>query len=108
VIGGRQDAAYIANLNVLKLIHEPTAVALQYGIYKSVRNMFHESEPQHVMFLDLGHSSFCASVVSARGALAPATLEAFALSLHDSWTWSLHPVRLRVLCNVRVQAPPAR
>ncbi len=57
------DAAEIAGLNVLRLMHESTAVALSYGIYKSVRNLFHESEPQHVLFLDLGHSNFCASVV---------------------------------------------
>ena len=56
-------AAEIAGLNVLRLMHESTAVALSYGIYKSVRNLFHESEPQHVLFLDLGHSNFCASVV---------------------------------------------
>ncbi len=58
------DAAEIAGLNVLRLMHESTAVALSYGIYKSVRNLFHESEPQHVLFLDLGHSNFCASVVA--------------------------------------------
>lgn len=57
------DAADVAGLNVLRLMHESTAVALSYGIYKSVRNLFHESEPQHVLFLDLGHSNFCASVV---------------------------------------------
>ncbi|EWM30307.1 heat shock protein 70 [Nannochloropsis gaditana] len=58
------DAADIAGLNVLRLMHESTAVALSYGIYKSVRNLFHESDPQHVLFVDLGHSNFCASVVA--------------------------------------------
>eukprot|EP00624_Nannochloropsis_granulata_P001996 evm.model.NODE_19466_length_64249_cov_18.424255.11 len=58
------DAAEISGLNVLRLMHESTAVALSYGIYKSVRSLFHESEPQHVLFLDLGHSNFCASVVA--------------------------------------------
>jgi len=58
------DAAEISGLNVLRLMHESTAVALSYGIYKSVRSLFHETEPQHVLFLDLGHSNFCASVVA--------------------------------------------
>lgn len=61
-----QDAADIAGLNVLRLMHESTAIALSYGIYKSVRNLFHESEPQHVLFLDMGHSNYSASVVSRR------------------------------------------
>lgn len=51
-------------MNVLKLLHESTAVALSYGIYKSARNLFHESEPQYVLFLDLGHSQFTATVVA--------------------------------------------
>lgn len=63
-----QDAADIAGLNVLRLMHESTAIALSYGIYKSVRNLFHEQEPQHVLFLDMGHSNYSASVV--RGATA--------------------------------------
>ena len=58
------DAADIAGINVLRLMHESTAVALSYGIYKSVRSLFHESEPQHVLFLDLGHTNYCASVVA--------------------------------------------
>lgn len=58
------NAAKIANLNCLRLINEHTAIALAYGIYKSARNMFHESEPQYTMFIDLGHASYTVSVVA--------------------------------------------
>lgn len=58
------NAAKIANLNCLRLINEHTAIALAYGIYKSARNMFHESEPQYTMFIDIGHASYTVSVVA--------------------------------------------
>jgi len=58
------SAAKIAGINCLRLMNEHTAVALAYGIYKSARNLFHESEPQYVMFIDLGHSSYSVSIVS--------------------------------------------
>ncbi|OWZ10113.1 Heat shock protein 70 [Phytophthora megakarya] len=58
------NATKIAGLNCLRLINEHTAIALAYGIYKSARNLFHETEPQHVMFIDLGHASYTVSVVA--------------------------------------------
>lgn len=58
------NATKIAGLNCLRLINEHTAIALAYGIYKSARNLFHESEPQHVMFIDLGHASYTVSIVA--------------------------------------------
>ncbi len=57
------DAASIAGLNVLRLIHETTATALAYGIYKTD---LPEDKPQHVVFLDAGH----ASLQARRGARA--------------------------------------
>ena len=48
------DAASIAGLNVLRLIHETTATALAYGIYKTD---LPADKPQHVAFIDAGHSS---------------------------------------------------
>jgi len=59
-----KSACQIAGLNCLRLMHEPTAVALSYGIYKNARNEFHESEAKRVMFIDMGHSQFSATVVS--------------------------------------------
>ncbi|RLN95934.1 hypothetical protein BBJ28_00022539 [Nothophytophthora sp. Chile5] len=58
------NATKIAGLNCLRLINEHTAIALAYGIYKSARNLFHETEPQHVMFIDLGHASYTVSIVA--------------------------------------------
>lgn len=58
------NAAQIAGVNCLRLLNEHTAVALAYGIYKSARNLFHETEPQYVMFIDLGHASYTVSVVA--------------------------------------------
>ncbi|KAI4331237.1 hypothetical protein MLD38_029441 [Melastoma candidum] len=48
------DAATIAGLHPLQLIHETTATALAYGIYKTD---LPENDPLNVAFIDLGHSS---------------------------------------------------
>ncbi|KAG6430042.1 hypothetical protein SASPL_108101 [Salvia splendens] len=48
------DAATIAGLNPLHLIHETTATALAYGIYKTD---LPENEPMNVAFVDVGHAS---------------------------------------------------
>lgn len=58
------DACHIASLNCLRLMHESTATALAYGIYRSAKGHFDDAKPQHVLFIDLGHSTFSASVVS--------------------------------------------
>lgn len=56
------DAARIANLNVLRLINDTTAVALGYGITKS--DLPEPENPRHVVFIDAGHSSLSVSVVA--------------------------------------------
>ncbi|PIN00401.1 Molecular chaperones HSP105/HSP110/SSE1, HSP70 superfamily [Handroanthus impetiginosus] len=48
------DAATIAGLHPLRLIHETTATALAYGIYKTD---LPESEAMNVAFVDVGHAS---------------------------------------------------
>lgn len=48
------DAAHIVGLNVLRLIHDTTASALAYGIYK---NDLPADKPLHVAFVDAGHAS---------------------------------------------------
>ncbi|KAG8185720.1 hypothetical protein JTE90_000709 [Oedothorax gibbosus] len=53
------DVCRIANLNVLRLMNEPTAVALTYGFY---RQGLSDSKPQKVVFVDMGHSAIQASV----------------------------------------------
>ncbi|XP_057527143.1 heat shock 70 kDa protein 15-like [Amaranthus tricolor] len=48
------DAATIAGLHPLRLIHETTATALAYGIYKTD---LPENDQINVAFVDVGHSS---------------------------------------------------
>eukprot|EP00262_Sarcandra_glabra_P020686 TRINITY_DN837_c0_g1_i2.p1 TRINITY_DN837_c0_g1~~TRINITY_DN837_c0_g1_i2.p1 ORF type:complete len:856 (+),score=226.44 TRINITY_DN837_c0_g1_i2:70-2637(+) len=48
------DAAAIANLHPLRLIHETTATALAYGIYKTD---LPETDQLNVAFVDVGHAS---------------------------------------------------
>jgi len=58
------QACNIAGLNCLRLMHENTATALAFGIFKSAKGLFDAEKPTNVMFLDLGHASFTASCVS--------------------------------------------
>ena len=53
------DAANIAGLNVLRLMNETTAVALQYGILRTLP----EKDPIRVLFVDIGHASLNTAVV---------------------------------------------
>ena len=48
------DAAQIAGLHPLRLMHETTATALAYGIYKTDLS---DTEPINVVFVDVGHAS---------------------------------------------------
>ncbi|MED6111330.1 hypothetical protein PIB30_051432 [Stylosanthes scabra] len=48
------DAATIAGLHPLRLLHETTATALAYGIYKTD---LPENDPLNVAFVDVGHAS---------------------------------------------------
>ena len=53
----------IASLPCLKITNEANAIALSYGIFKSAKKLFSETEPTNVMFIDLGYSSYCVSIV---------------------------------------------
>ncbi|XP_074331507.1 heat shock 70 kDa protein 14-like [Apium graveolens] len=57
------DAATIAGLHPLRLIHETTATALAYGIYKTD---LPESDPLNVAFVDIGHASMQVCVASLK------------------------------------------
>jgi hypoxia up-regulated 1 len=52
------QAAQIAGLNVLELIHAPTAAALKYGIERDFL------QPQHVVFIDLGESGLQVELIA--------------------------------------------
>lgn len=56
------SAAEIANLNPLRVMNEPTATALGYGITKT--DLPEPENPRNVVFVDIGHSSYQVSVVA--------------------------------------------
>lgn len=60
---GVVQAAEIASLNVLKVANESTLVALSYGIFKSAKKLFSETEPQHIMFIDIGYTGMAVTIV---------------------------------------------
>ena len=53
-----KDAGRIAGLNVLRIINEPTAAALAYGLDKKVSN------EKHVLIFDLGGGTFDVSILA--------------------------------------------
>ncbi|XP_041481534.1 heat shock 70 kDa protein IV-like [Lytechinus variegatus] len=53
-----KDAGVIAGLNVLRIINEPTAAALAYGLDKKLK------EEQHVLIFDLGGGTFDVSILA--------------------------------------------
>lgn len=54
------QAAEIVGLNVLKLMHDTSAAALAYGIYKT--ELPDEANANHVMIFDLGHGDTTVSI----------------------------------------------
>jgi heat shock protein 4 len=59
-----KDAAQIAQINCLRLLNEGTSAALSYGIFKGAKKEFAEGKETMVLFLDMGHASFIATVAS--------------------------------------------
>lgn len=53
-----KDAGYIAGLNVLRVLNEPTAAAIAYGLDKEF------NRKRHVMIYDLGGGTFDVSVLT--------------------------------------------
>lgn len=54
------DACQIAGLNTMRLMHETTATALAYGIFKTAE---FGDDPHNVVFVDVGHSALQVCVV---------------------------------------------
>lgn len=54
----------IAGINVQRLMHEHTAAALAFGIFKDIRKEFTKDKATNVMFIDLGETSYSCSIVS--------------------------------------------
>ncbi|KAL3923814.1 MAG: hypothetical protein SGILL_001430 [Bacillariaceae sp.] len=47
---------------VQRLMHENTATALAYGIFKDIRKEFDKENPTSVMFIDMGASAYTATI----------------------------------------------
>lgn len=60
---GLLQACEIASLNCLKVTNESNAIALSFGIFKSAKKLFSETEPTHVMFIDIGFTGYCVTIV---------------------------------------------
>lgn len=60
---GILNACEIAQINCLKVTNELNAIALSYGIFKSAKKLFSETEPIHIMFIDIGYTSYSVTVV---------------------------------------------
>lgn len=61
---GILQACEIAQLNCLKVANESTCIGLGYGIFKSAKKLFSETEPTRIMFIDIGYTGYCVSIVS--------------------------------------------
>mmetsp|Transcript_816 Transcript_816/g.1725 ORF Transcript_816/g.1725 Transcript_816/m.1725 type:complete len:832 (-) Transcript_816:164-2659(-) len=49
---------------VQRLMHENTATALAYGIFKDIRKEFTKEKPTNVMFIDMGASAFTVTIAA--------------------------------------------
>ncbi|CAJ2669451.1 unnamed protein product [Trifolium pratense] len=58
-----KDAGAIAGLNVMRIINEPTAAALAYGLQKRKSNV----EKRNVFIFDLGGGTFDVSILKLKG-----------------------------------------
>jgi len=62
---GLQAGCEISGIpGVLRLMHEHTAVALSYGIFKDLKKEFTKDKPTNIMFIDMGASCYTVSIVS--------------------------------------------
>jgi len=59
-----KDAGAIAGMNVLRIINEPTAAAIAYGLDK-----MNETEEKNVMIYDLGGGTFDISILTIEGGI---------------------------------------
>lgn len=48
---------------IQRLMNEPTATALAYGIFKDIRKEFSKDKPTHVMFVDMGATTYSVTIV---------------------------------------------
>ena len=63
-----QDSGYMAGLEVLDIINEPTAAAIAYGYHQGILNHQHEfSKSQKILVYDLGGGTFDVTIMEIKG-----------------------------------------
>jgi molecular chaperone DnaK len=62
-----QDAGYVAGLDVLDIINEPTAAAIAYGVQLGQRDPEQAKQPQTILVYDLGGGTFDVTIMSIHG-----------------------------------------
>ena len=62
-----QDAGYVAGLDVLDIINEPTAAAIAYGVQLGQRDPEQARQPQTVLVYDLGGGTFDVTIMEING-----------------------------------------
>ena len=59
-----KDAGKIAGLNILRIINEPTAAALAYGLDKKTKQKGGDSDERNILVFDLGGGTFDVSLLT--------------------------------------------
>jgi heat shock protein 1/8 len=59
-----KDAGQIAGLNVLRIINEPTAAAIAYGLQNSTSSAENQGKSSNILIFDLGGGTFDVSLLS--------------------------------------------
>jgi molecular chaperone DnaK len=62
-----QDSGYLAGLDVLDIINEPTAAAIAYGVQLGIRQPELASQPQTILVYDLGGGTFDVTIMKLHG-----------------------------------------
>ena len=62
-----QDSGYIAGLDVLDIINEPTAAAIAYGVQLGQRDPEQAKQPQTILVYDLGGGTFDVTIMRLDG-----------------------------------------
>jgi len=59
-----QAGCEMVGLGIQRFVHENTATALSYGMFKDLKKEFTKDKPTNVMFIDMGASAYTVSIAS--------------------------------------------
>lgn len=64
-----KDAGEIAGLNVLRIVNEPTAAAIAYGLDAKEKNKHASGQEKHILVFDMGGGTFDVSILTITDAV---------------------------------------